>query len=134
MKRLNKKGFTLIELMVVIAILVVIMGLALPNITSSIERSKQKQKESKMQLIVSEAELYFDRYSLKKNSDNGVYVRTLINTQSIPGIKVEDICTENDCCIMTNYDDYEEYILYKKGVYYLIDNGLNCQNARLNDD
>lgn len=128
MKRLNRKGFTLIELMAVIAILVIIMGIALPNITSSIERSKQKQKESKMQLIVSEAELYFDRYSSKESSD-GVYVQTLINEQSIPGIKVEDICSEDECCVMTNYDDYEEYILYNKGEYFLIDDGLNCQNA-----
>ena len=44
MKRLNKKGFTLVELLVVIVILGVIMSIAIPSITSSIERSKDKQK------------------------------------------------------------------------------------------
>ena len=43
MKRLNKKGFTLVELLVVIVILGVIMSIAIPSITSSIERSKDKQ-------------------------------------------------------------------------------------------
>ena len=38
MKRLNKKGFTLVELLVVIVILAVIMSIAIPSITSSIER------------------------------------------------------------------------------------------------
>ena len=40
MKKLNKRGFTLIELLAVLVILVVIMAIAIPSITSSIERSK----------------------------------------------------------------------------------------------
>ena len=34
MKRLNKKGFTLVELLVVIVILGVIMSIVIPSITS----------------------------------------------------------------------------------------------------
>ena len=51
MKRLNKKGFTLVELLVVIVILGVIMSIAIPSITSSIERSKDKQKTQIIKLI-----------------------------------------------------------------------------------
>ena len=131
MKKLNKKGFTLIELMVVIAILVIIMGIALPNITSSIERSKEKQKDQKMNLLLSEAELYFDRHSSTVDSDRGVYISTLIDVQNIPGITVKDICSDpnEECCIMTNYSGEEKNILYTNNTYYLIDSSFNCQDA-----
>ena len=62
MKKLNKKGFTLVELLVVIVILVVIMSIAIPSITSSLERSKQKEYDAKVKLIISAAELYFDKH------------------------------------------------------------------------
>lgn len=62
MKELNKKGFTLVELLVVIVILGVIMSIAIPSITSSIERSKDKQKEQIIKLIVSAGELYVDKH------------------------------------------------------------------------
>lgn len=117
MKRLNRKGFTLIELMVVIAILVIIMGIALPNITSSIERSKSKQKDAKIELIISSAEIYFDRYSTASKT-NGVKVSTLINDQDIRGIEVEDICTNTTCCVK-----------YSSNKYQLVDNTLTCSNA-----
>ena len=61
MKKMNRKGFTLIELLAVLVILVVIMAIAIPSVTSSIERSKQKEKNMKIKLIESEAELYIDR-------------------------------------------------------------------------
>lgn len=62
MKRLNKKGFTLVELLVVIVILGVIMSIAIPSITSSIERSKDKQKTQIIKLIESAGELYVDKH------------------------------------------------------------------------
>ena len=67
MKELNKKGFTLVELLVVIVILGVIMSIAIPSITSSIERSKDKQKTQIINLIVSAGELYVDKH---KNTVN----------------------------------------------------------------
>jgi len=81
MKKMNRKGFTLVELLVVLVILVVIMSIAIPSVTSSIERSKQKQYDSKVELIVSAAEIYVDRH---KNTFGGntttyqIYVQQLI--------------------------------------------------------
>ena len=74
MKKINKKGFTLIELLVVIVILIVIMSIAIPSVTSSIERSKAKQKDQVIKLVVSSAELYYDSH---KNS--GVTEITIID-------------------------------------------------------
>ena len=62
MKKLNKKGFTLVELLAVIVILAVIMSIAIPSITSSIERSKDKQKTQIIKLIESAGELYVDKH------------------------------------------------------------------------
>ena len=106
MKRLNRKGFTLIELMAVVAILIIIMGIALPNITSSIERSKEKQKQSKIELVTSAADLYFDRHS-SASKTNGVKVSTLISDQDIPGIEIEDICDNTSCCVKLISNKYE---------------------------
>ena len=119
MKKLNKKGFTLIELMVVIAILVIIMGIALPNITSSIERSKQKQIDNKRQLIVSAGELYFDRYK-KANRNSGVTLRELVSKEFLTSEEIKDSCSEKNepdgCCVM--YDTTNGY--------YFVDNVQDC--------
>ena len=76
MKKLNRKGFTLVELLVVLVILLVIMSIAIPSVTSSIERSKEKQRNSKIELVLSSAEIYVDRH---KNtfSANGTYIITV---------------------------------------------------------
>lgn len=76
MKKMNNKGFTLIELLAVLVILVVIMSIAIPSITSSVERSKAKQREQVINIIVSAGELYADKH---KNTFNNVSVPTLID-------------------------------------------------------
>lgn len=78
--KLNKKGFTLVELLVVLVILVIIMTIAIPSVTSSIERSKHKQRDSMIELVVSAAELYVDRH---KNSYNGDSTYTITISEII---------------------------------------------------
>ena len=70
MKKLNNKGFTLVELLAVLVILVAIMSIAIPSISSSLERSKGKQEESKHKILESAAELYVTdhRNSITKSS------------------------------------------------------------------
>jgi len=58
MGKLNNKGFTLVEVLAVLVILSAIMGIALPSITSSMERNKNKQDESKKEMLASFAEIY----------------------------------------------------------------------------
>jgi type II secretion system protein G len=47
----NKKGFTLIELLIVVAIIGIIAAIAIPNLLSAIQRSKQKRTMSDMRSI-----------------------------------------------------------------------------------
>lgn len=58
MKKLNNNGFTLVELLAVIVILITIMSIAIPTISSSLERSKEKQNKEKIKTIEAAAELY----------------------------------------------------------------------------
>lgn len=57
-KRLGRYGFTLVELLAVLVIMAAIMGIAIPSITSSMERNKQKQLEDKLRMLESFAEFY----------------------------------------------------------------------------
>ena len=56
--RLNRGGFTLVELLAALVILTAIMGIAIPSISSSLERTKEKQNESRIKVLESAAELY----------------------------------------------------------------------------
>lgn len=92
MKKMNRKGFTLIELLAVLVILVVIMAIAIPSVTSSIERSKNKEKTMKIKLIESEAELYIDRHS---GTTTTITIPTLI-TDAKSTLKASDIADPNN--------------------------------------
>jgi len=64
------KGFTLVELLAVLVVLVTILLIALPSITSSVERNKQKMLDKKIDLIEAAAETYVDMYKNKIDYDN----------------------------------------------------------------
>ena len=87
---MNRKGFTLIELLAVLVILVVIMAIAIPSVTSSIERSKQKEYDQKVKLIVSAAELCQDRYANKFTSGNDVSVKKLVKLKFLTEEEAKD--------------------------------------------
>ena len=56
--RLNKKGFTLMELMVVIAIIVLLAGIMMPNLAKRIERAKMTKAEADIATMESAIAMY----------------------------------------------------------------------------
>ena len=52
----NKKGFTLIELLAVITLLAILMGIAVPNIVSTVNNSKRNEFLSDAKRMVAKAE------------------------------------------------------------------------------
>lgn len=106
MKKLNKKGFTMIELLAVLVILVVIMAIAIPSVTSSIERSKQKEYDQKVKLIESAAELYVDRYGCPSSSK--VSIIAIIDKNFLKASEIVDPDnSKSTICGNVSCDTYE---------------------------
>lgn len=115
MKKLNKKGFTLIELLVVIVILVVIMSIAIPSITSSVERSKNKQKDQIIKLITSAGELYADRHKNTVNNTTPISLSDLVGDNLITKEEIKDPFNESKTlCGRLEYDETEKKHIWKE--------------------
>lgn len=60
---MNKKGFTLIELLIVVAIIGIVAAIAIPNLLTAIQKSKQKATMGDMKSIGTAVESYMtDNY------------------------------------------------------------------------
>lgn len=68
MKKIDNKGFTLIELLAVIVILIVIASIAIPSISSSIERTNDTQEKGKKELVATAVELYLSDHRSYRDS------------------------------------------------------------------
>ena len=72
MKKINNKGFTLVELLAVLVIMIAIASIAIPTINSSLEWSKNNQNEKRKKILESAAELYVSEH---KNSFDGTCIK-----------------------------------------------------------
>ena len=77
MKKLNKKGFTLVELLAVIAILAILMLLVTPNILNMFKEGKKSSFVTQAQSIYKSAEQKFISESIKTP---GAYTFTNANS------------------------------------------------------
>lgn len=67
---MRKKGFTLIELLIVVAIIGIIVAIAIPNLLSAVQRSRQKRTMADMRAIANVWETYYTDYSYYYNTGN----------------------------------------------------------------
>ncbi|WP_313342854.1 type II secretion system protein [Sedimentibacter sp.] len=75
MKKLkSKKGFTLIELVVVLAVLGIIMAIAVPRFMEVQENAKEKADEATIEMLAKAAELYY----VQNNTTNSITVEDLV--------------------------------------------------------
>lgn len=115
--KLNKRGFTLVELLAVIAILVTILLIAIPSITSSLARSEEKQLNAKKELIASEVEI-----RINKNDSYYTNFRQNKCTLSISKLKELGFITD-DMSKDSNGNAIEGCVAYKNNSYVFLDNG-----------
>ena len=78
---MNKKGFTLIELLIVVAIIGIVAAIAIPNLLTAIQKSKQKATMGDMKSIGTAVESYMtDNYiapgSLLPDGFGGLSIRS----------------------------------------------------------
>ena len=78
---MNNKGFTLIEVIAVIAILAIVLALAAPNIFKLNDRANEKSYQAKIDNLRSIIELYFE------NNSNDIV----------------DKCKKSENCICNNF-------------------------------
>ena len=109
MKKKNNKGFTLVELLAVVVILLAISVIAVSSISAAMERQKDNQDEATKKIIFSYARTYFDDY--QNTSGSCVNVDTLITTYNLDTDTLKD---KNgnlfDGSVNKNYQ-YNYYIL-----------------------
>ena len=67
---INNKGFTLVELLGVIVILSIIAAIAIPTVSTSLNKQKTKELEHKKEQIVSKVELYYEKIKNNNNLSN----------------------------------------------------------------
>ena len=110
---MNRKGFTLVELLAVIVILSIIALIAVPGVFNAIEASRQKANVVQEKIIINAAKSYVAELTtpFTKLDDEGnaiihyVPVSTLMNENYIEGDDVENIANSNfgDKCVLVTY-------------------------------
>lgn len=90
----NNKGFTLIELLVVVVILLGISLVAIPNISNSLSKRKEKEYQNTKETLIEYANIYVNKniniYNCLKQNTNGY-------------ISLEDIANANNIKIDNKY-------------------------------
>ena len=66
----NRKGFTLIELMIVIAIIGILAAMAIPNFKKAREQAREKACYSNIRVLLGAIEMYNMDHSVMMNSPN----------------------------------------------------------------
>jgi prepilin-type N-terminal cleavage/methylation domain-containing protein len=90
MNKDSTRGFTLVELMVVVGIIGVLASVAIPQMTHHIKRARTVEVTSGLDKIANGAALYFERYHVTKTTGgssqlpatSGGYTPTMLHTQA----------------------------------------------------
>lgn len=107
-KSLNRKGFTLIELLAALVILVAIMGIAIPSISSSLERTKEKQDQSRIKVIEAAAELYVTDHK------NAIYNKLDEHSKDKCFILIGDLDLSEENLKDSNDNEFGGYVIFTR--------------------
>ena len=110
MKILNNKGFTLVEVLAVLVILVAISAIAIPTITSSMERTKEKQNDAKKEMLASYAEEYVEDYKNEIYNNLGTSNECYIELDEL----TENGYIKNDAELDIDGNKINGYIIFDK--------------------
>lgn len=98
-KKLNNKGFSLVELIIVIAIMAVLIGVLAPQYLKYVEKSRKSADEDNFQQIISAVQVYYSDpvHTLPSVTTDTNYDVTVVSgkitASSIP-TEIKDACTD----------------------------------------
>lgn len=98
---MDNKGFTLIEIVVTVAILLAVSVIAVPNIVNITSKNKAKQHERIKETIIIAKNTYCDFNSCS----SGVTIQKLIDEKLIDKESIEEFIKIDTCTIL---EDEEE--------------------------
>ncbi len=118
--KINNKGFTLVELLAVIVILITILLIAIPSITSSLERSKEKQNQAKYRLIESASEIYISDHKNTLGDTGHVCLSDLKNDGLLIAAELKDSNDDviDGCVLFDLTASPNVYTFYRQGSGY----------------
>lgn len=110
LKKMNKKGFTLAELLIVVAIIAVLVAISIPIFSAQLEKAKEATDMANIRSAYAEVVTaylgdstkgYSISVDLKSNKDD--YVSD--PNAEIAGVKYEDILTKDSPCVVEIYQN-----------------------------
>ena len=106
----NNKGFTLVELLAVVAILVLILSLITPKIFKQLKTAENVTDKEQINAIIDTSKLYMNQHSELLPEHNSLYTITLNELKESGLIKSSQILNpstkeELTGCILVNYEN-----------------------------
>lgn len=83
-KKKNNKGFTLVELVIVIAILAILVGILAPQYTKYVEKSRKSADASNMDEIIRAIEVYYVEQGVNNTGKDTTVTITMKKDKTTP--------------------------------------------------
>ena len=103
MKKMDNKGFTLVELLAIIVLLSIVMGIAGYSVIHIVEKSKDKDYQLLIENINNAVELYYQECKFVNN--NCVSQLTLGELVQLGFLKGNETKSDNSYTIVNPYDN-----------------------------
>lgn len=122
---MNNKGFTLVELIAVLAVMLTILLIAIPSISSTIDRNKENLSSKSIDIIKAANEIYVSTYlkkDIKTSYNNGtcyVKITDLINKDILSLDEIKESSKDNEI---------DKIIIYKENNSIVVSKSTTIQN------
>ena len=90
----NKKGFTLAELLIVVAIIAVLVAISIPIFTSQLEKSRDSVTVANLRSAYAEASALMVTDAESTDAKSGNATKTTANTVQVTGVNIP--CTDGN--------------------------------------
>ncbi len=126
---MNNKGFTLVELIAVLAVMLTILLIAIPSISSTIDRNKENLSSKSIDIIKAANEIYVSTYlkkDIKTSYNNGtcyVKITDLINKDILSLDEIKESSKDNEI---------DKIIIYKENNSIVVSKSTTIQNHCIN--